>query len=564
MKQLKQILDSLSLRQKISIVAGILVVAAALSALVSWRHENGFKTLYSQLSPEDASAIVVKLKEGAIEYRLENNGSSVLIPSERLAETRLLMAGAGLPKSGRIGFELFDKTNFGVSDFTEHINYRRALEGELERSILSLSDVESARVHITFPKDSVFTEARQPAKASVMISMRQNAKLSPANVSAVTQMVASAVEGLSAQAVSVVDRRGQLLTRKQKGPGDESEYTESLLEYKHQVELDLLTKINHTLQPVLGPDKFQAGVSVECDFTTSEQSEEVLDPSRSVMVNSQKQEETVTNNTGNTTGIPGTTSNLPRPPTKGPGGTSGTSRRTENIAYQSSRSVRHVKTPRGVIKQVSVAVLVDQDVRWEGQGPGAKKVLVPPSPETLKVIQDMVAHVGGVNPERGDRVTVDSLPFEATLRIEPPPDPKSVPSAPTTQQPMSLMDILKGGGAVTGIAVGGLILVALLLYLALRKRRGVVVSTPAELSGVKPVAGLVEAGSTAYDELSDNSPKQLAEPEPPPDPFHELRPSSRTGSRTELLTRYLSEEVEKDAAASAQVLRAWLVQSEES
>ena len=181
-----------------------------------WRHEGDFRPLYTGLAAEDAGAVVQKLKETGTEYRLSDNGSTVLAPSARVAELRLQLAAGGLPKSGRMGFELFDKTSFGVTDFAEHVNYRRALEGELERSIVSLAEVERARVHLTFPKESVYLEARQPAKASVVLGLRPGAQLSPQNVMAVCNLLASAVEGLAPEAVSVVDTRGNLLNRPRK------------------------------------------------------------------------------------------------------------------------------------------------------------------------------------------------------------------------------------------------------------------------------------------------------------------------------------------------------------
>ena len=146
-------------------------------------------------------------------FRLSESGSTVLVPSAKLAEMRLEMAAAGLPKSGRIGFELFDKTNFGATEFVEHINYRRALEGELERTVMSLAEVEQARVHVTFPKESVYLESRQPAKASVVVHLKPGATLLPQNVIAIEHLVASAVEGLTPEAVSVLDVRGNLLSR---------------------------------------------------------------------------------------------------------------------------------------------------------------------------------------------------------------------------------------------------------------------------------------------------------------------------------------------------------------
>jgi flagellar M-ring protein FliF len=169
---MNKVLASLSMRQRITIVVMALAAGTAIYALVHWRQESDFRPLFTGLAPEDAAGIVQKLKENGVQYRLPEGGNAVSVPSGRLAELRLTMAAAGLPKSGRIGFELFDKTNLGATEFTEHVNYRRALEGELERSVMSLAEVEQARVHITFPKDSVYLDAQQPAKASVLVRLK--------------------------------------------------------------------------------------------------------------------------------------------------------------------------------------------------------------------------------------------------------------------------------------------------------------------------------------------------------------------------------------------------------
>ena len=276
-----KILANLSTRQRITIAMVIVAVAAGLYSLVQWRKEGDFHPLFTGLTPEDAAGIVQKLKESGVEYRLPESGGTVLVPTAKLAELRLTMAGIGLPKSGRIGFELFDKVNLGATEFTEHINYRRALEGELERSVMALSEVEQARVHLTFPKDSVFLEAQQPAKASVLVRIRPGARLAPQNVVAITHLVGSAVEGLSPEAVSVLDMNGNLLNRpRPAGALDGSEASAATLDYRHQVETELLAKISATLSPLLGAEKFRAGVSVECDFTGGEQSEEIFDPAQ--------------------------------------------------------------------------------------------------------------------------------------------------------------------------------------------------------------------------------------------------------------------------------------------
>src|SRR5271166_2844198 len=162
MNQIKRLLASLSWKQMLSLALAAGAVIGALALLSRWNRERDFRPLFSALSAEDAGAVLAKVRESGVEFRLSDNGSSVLVPSTRVAELRLQLAAAGVPKSGRIGYELFDKANFGMSDFTEQVNYHRALEGELERSVMSLSAVEQARVHITFPKESLFLDNRQP------------------------------------------------------------------------------------------------------------------------------------------------------------------------------------------------------------------------------------------------------------------------------------------------------------------------------------------------------------------------------------------------------------------
>src|SRR3984893_9692150 len=236
MEQLKKLLTNLSVMQRVTIVVAALAVGGGLFAFARWKRESDFRPLYVTLGSEAAGAVVQKLKEGGVDYRLSENGATVLVPSAKRAEMRLEMASAGLPKSGRIGFELFDKTNFGATEFVEHINYRRALEGELERTVMSLAEVEQARVHVTFPKESVYLESRQPAKASVVVRLRAGAQLVPQNVVAIEHLVASAVEGLWAESVSVLDGRGPLVSPPRAAAADGAESSDRLLEIRQGIE----------------------------------------------------------------------------------------------------------------------------------------------------------------------------------------------------------------------------------------------------------------------------------------------------------------------------------------
>lgn len=471
MDQLKKLFASLSLRQRVTIGLVAAGVVAAVFGLTQWQHERDYKPLYTALAPEDAGVVIQKLRESNVDYRLGENGSSVLVPESKVAELRLELASAGLPKSGRIGFELFDKTNFGMTEFTEHVNFRRALEGELERSVMSLAEVEQARVHLTFPKESVFIESRQSAKASVLVKLRPGAKIAPQSVAAITHLVASAVEGLMPEAVSVLDMRGAVLSRpRSRAAADGSADSEATLEYQQKIEKELSNKIGATLEPLLGADKFRAAVSVECDLTSGEQSEETFDPTKSVMATSQKTEDR--QSTASAGGLAGTASNLPRPPEKAAAPADGFAHRTEQITYQTSRTTRHTKLPQGAVKHVSVAVLLDQAIRWEGSGAKARKVLVAPSPETVKTIHDLVAAAIGFSPQRGDLLTIESLPFESTMSLQPPEQSNPAP-APVPESQLLLEKLKKDPRTMMVFGAGLLVLLVMVAGgVWLLKKRG--------------------------------------------------------------------------------------------
>jgi flagellar M-ring protein FliF len=550
MEQIKRLIAALSIRQRWTILIIGILAAGGFYGLAHWQTENSFRPLYNSLAPEDAAIVVQKLKEGGTPYRLSSNNSTISVPEDKVAELRLEMAGAGVPKSGRIGFEIFDKTNFGMTDFAEHINYRRALEGELERSVMSISQVEQARVHISFPQESVFTEARQPAKASVLVKIRPGDALPDSAVPAITNLISSAVEGLAPESVSVLDMRGNLLSRAKRSNGSGGDVSDSALEYRQKVEQDLTAKLNSTLEPLVGAGRFRAAVSAECDLTSGEQSEESFDPNRSVMVTSQKTEDT-SSTTRMAEGIPGTASNLPESaPRPSPGG-AGTSRKTENVNYETSRTVKRTVLPQGAIKRLSVSVLIDQEGHWEGTGAKAKHVLDPPSPERLKVIHDLAAAATGLSTERGDQLIVESLPFESTLNLDPPVPQDSAPVAgvakPTLlEQLKSEPKIAIGAGTALAVILGGLFFV--FRRLAKNSNTAQVYSTPVlqQASGEGGAPQLARSNGTG--EQDSWTPSSSANA-----PLPALSPA-----RIEVLTKNLRETAQKDAEICAGVLRGWL------
>jgi flagellar M-ring protein FliF len=554
---MKKLLANLSLMQKITIAIVAVALVAGIYSLVHWQNEQDFKPLFTGVSPEDGAAIIQKLRESGVDYRLPEGGGSVLVPSARLAELRLNMAAAGLPKTGRIGFELFDKTNLGATEFTEHINYRRALEGELERSVMSLDAVEQARVHLTFSKDSVFLEAQQPAKASVLVKVRPGAHLAAPNVNAITHLVASAVEGLAPDAVSVLDMNGNLLSHPKAASIDGSESSQGELDYRHQVEADLIAKINGTLEPLLGANKFRAGVSVDCDFSGGEQSEEVFDPARTVMASSQRTEDSA--GVAGASGVPGTASTLPRPSSKpGNGAANKVTRMTENIIYQATRTVKKTRLPPGTVRKISLAILVDQDLTWMPDKTGFKRVLAPPSPEKLKTIRELVAGIAGLNTERGDQLVVETLPFESTLSIDPPE--KAKPPTPAKQGPLTWPPnrntLLIGGGAAIALIVLGFVAAMLLRG----KKPKVTVSVDKALPA--PADEKTESGNqkgSMEEKLESRlAERDAAQRQMEAQALSALSITPVITKTAEILAKHLREKIKAEPEVSAQVLRAWI------
>ncbi|MCC6591175.1 MAG: flagellar M-ring protein FliF [Bryobacterales bacterium] len=583
MEQLKRLLATLSLRQKILIAAAAIAVIGGMVIFTNWQNERDFVVLYRDLSPEDAASVVAKLKELGGEYRLDSGGSVIRVKKAKLDDLRLQLAGAGIPKAGRMGYEIFDSGGFGRTDRVEQINYKRALEGELERTIKSLSEVETVRFHITEAKESVFTDQRLPAKASVLLGLRPRTRLSQQNVKAIAQFVASAVEGLTPEMVSILDTHGNLLTRpKVNDPGSDSAMNDSLLEYKSKVERDLLAKVNNTLEPLLGAERFRAAVSVDCDLTSSDQSEETYDPSRSVMTTSQRTEDLM--GTPQASGIPGTASNLPRPTSRPSSATQAVARRTENIAYQSTRQVRRTHVPQGVVKRLSVGVLIDHAVRFEGTGAKQKRIVEPRSAENIKATKDLLAATVGLLPERGDQLIVESLPFDATLSYEPPVPPAApgaaAPSSgmPAVPIPNFIEPLWRKNKNYVLIGAGVLFVVLLgLMFLLFRKVRGKKRRITVDVND--KLAAEITAGQTVslpvpeadgpnlehhlQSELAKQQRKKALQEQ---EILSELAASAKLPSnstkKAEVLVKHLAEEAKRNPDGITQLVRTWLSDGE--
>ena len=397
-------IKTLPTKKKLVVLAVLVFVLASLILIFTWIQRADYQVLYSQLSEEDAGLIIQKLNEQRIPYRAE--AGKIMVPADKVYEIRINLASQGLPQGGAVGFELFDKTSFTMTDFVQKLNYRRALQGELSRTIRSLSEVELCRVHISVPEKSLFARDNERPKASVLVKFKQGRSLSQGQVQGIVHLVASSVEGLNAKDVTIVDNRGEMLTAQ----ADETTgITSSQIGYQRNIEKDLENRITGILEPVVGKGKARAKVAAEIDFTKSEKTEERYDPDSQVARSEQKTLEKTVNGTRG--GVPGVSSNLPGKTTTQVAASQGQSeKKSETINYEISRITSHIVGASGEIKRQSVVVLVDGI--YAAQQGAKEKTYTPRTEEQMNQLEEMVKKAVGFRPDRGDEMRVVNMPFE--------------------------------------------------------------------------------------------------------------------------------------------------------
>ncbi len=368
-----------------------------------------YQLLYGNLNESDAAEIVNWLKSKNIPYQLKDNGHSILVPAETLHETRLSLASAGLPQGSGVGYEIFDKQSFALTDFVQKVNYTRALQGELARTIASLGPVESARVHLALPEKRLFKNQQKPATASVIIRLKPGRRLNESQVQGIVHLVSSAVEGLSPEHVTVINQNGNVLTRTS-GEGVAGNLSPDMLDYQLQVERHLEERAQALLNKALGDKKSMVRVTAQLDFARFEKTEELYDPEEPVIRSEQVSEE----KTGSEIvgGIPGVQSNLQGNTSQAAGSTPPSSRSKRTVNYEISKVVSKTVNPVGTIKRLSVAVLVaDKVIPARGKEPAKT---VPRSKEELDSLKNMISSALGIDKARGDKIEVTSMPFTET------------------------------------------------------------------------------------------------------------------------------------------------------
>jgi len=404
-------------------IAAVLVglTVAGLYLLMTWTGPQSWQTLYSRLDSQDAGQIIEKLKEQKTPYQLADGGTTIRVPGERLYDIRLVLASQGLPRGGGVGFEVFDSTKLGMTEFVQNINYQRALQGELSRTINGFAEVESSRVHIVMPRQSLFINEEDAASASVIINLRPGRTMGKEQVQGIVHLVSSSVPRLRPDKVTVVDNSGHVLSGTQDAGGME-QLNAAQLEFQAKVEKNLESRVRTMLEKVLGQDKAIVRAACLLDFVRQEKTEEKYLADNQVLRSEQSLSEISNAAEKGAAGVPGLASNLTENATgTSPGATgSGKSyqKQDKTANYEIGKVTSHQIVPVGRIMKLSVAVIVDGTYRPKPGNEKEKKKkeseeleYLPRSDQEMKRIESIVKGAINFDDQRGDRVEVANIPF---------------------------------------------------------------------------------------------------------------------------------------------------------
>jgi len=541
--RLKAGAEALSGKQLVSLSLAFLAVVGLTIGSAYWLNTPNYGVLFSDMDSESASSVIAKLKEQKVLYEIDDGGKTIRVPTTRVDELRLELAGQGMPGSGHVGFEIFDKTAFGVTDFLEHVNYRRALEGELARTISTISEVAGARVHIAMPQPSLFSGRDQPTKASVILKLRNKTQLAPQTVTAITGLVSASVESLKPEAVVIIDNFGRPLS-KTEDPDDASSSVG--IERQQRIERELSTRVINLLEPIIGAGRVRVNVTAKLNSDTNEETEEKWDPTP-VVRSKQMVSQTANGVVGVAQGVAGSRTNLPPDPSK-PAATApaaattnlptGAAHTAETTNYEVSKLTRHSLQPRGDITKLSVAVLLDDDrpgATGDQQQPAAAK---PRAAEELQKIHGLVAAAVGLDADRGDQLTVENIAFEET-----PIEPVVAPGAWQKYGPQ-VMEALRVLGIV---ALGALALFGVIRPIIKGWLAAGAAGTAIARGGAAAVAKAAASGARTVQDIEAEMDAQLAVAGP---------------QRMPVLTKRVAALTQREPENAAHLLRTWLAEDE--
>ncbi len=415
-------------------VAGVAALVALMVGIWLWGQKPEYRVLFSNYTDRDGGAIVAALQQMNVPYRMADGGGAILVEATQVHDVRLRLASQGLPKGGGVGFELMENQKLGTSQFLEQVNFQRALEGELARTIQALANVQAARVHLAMPKASVFVRDQQKPTASVLLNLHPGRALDPQQVSAIVHLVASSVPELTVSSVTVVDQNGNLLSN-QHQPKGANQLDPSQLKYVDEIQQAIARRIESIITPIVGPQNVRAEVSAEIDFSTSEQAAESFRPNQTpetTAIRSQQQSSLQSTGSLGASGVPGALSNTPPAPATAPVSNPpaanaatpvdanasapapvapappSSSQKDSTINYELDKTLRITQQPMGGIKRLSVAVVVNHKVDAGKPGKPVTRALT----EAEKTaITDLVKEAMGYNKERGDTLNVVNSPF---------------------------------------------------------------------------------------------------------------------------------------------------------
>ena len=521
MTQLGDWLKAMTPRQRAWLVGGAALAGATLWLFVAMLGKPKFVTLYSGLKAGDAQSMSARLAAKNIAFEISPDGGSLSVPADQLDASRLETASQGLPRNARLGFELFDTPNWAGSDFTEKVNYQRALEGELERTLQTLSEVEAVRVHLVLPHDSLFRDEEQEAKAAVILKTRSG-RLSEEAQAAIPQLVASAVDRLRPEKVTVVDADSNtplLHTRRAGAPGG-----------GYGADEELAKTLVRTLEPVVGADHVRASVHLEYDLSTSENTDEVYDPKAAATLSQQKSEENAGG--GGPAGIPGTASNLPGNNTTVVAANSDSqSSRSESATFAVSRSVRHVTQPPGRVKRIAAAVLVDDAVEMVEKDGKKIEQRRKRTAEEMKEIEQLAGAAIGFDTQRGDLLAIENLSFQQAPAEAPLPPGKLEKTRNLVMQWSGMLRYL-----------GVFALFAVVYFLMLRPVKKQLVASFHELPKAMAAKALTPAAAGAA-----AGPGEI-----------ELPVGSDGARRAVALKKQLTDKVKSEPAAASRLVQSWI------
>jgi len=417
-KQTADVFNALELRKKIFFVLTILCTVGTLVALVMWSQKTNFEILFSGLSSEDAGEVLEQLRDEKTPYKIGPGGTTIMVPKNMVYEIRMQMASKGFPQTGGMGYELFDQQSIGVTEFVQKINFKRALQGELSRTVNEIKQVKRSRIHLTLPEKSLYLDEQEKPSASVVLTMHGGRALNENQLQGISHLIASSVENLDPENVIIVDSLGKLLS----GGEEDGKFSSNYEEIQKSIERSTEQKVVSMLAGVVGRGKVTAKVSAAMDFTQEEQTEESYDPEASAIRSEQRTDEKSKNRKPGASGVPGVMSNSPdiQAGTEGSAAVNSTdyNKSQETINYEISRVTKKIVKPTGTITRLSTAVLIDGTYTvGEGKEGDEVRTYVPRSDEEMKKYKNLIERAVGFNEDRGDSIEVVNIQFKE-LEVE--------------------------------------------------------------------------------------------------------------------------------------------------